>query len=216
MRIVSAQQLEEWLGNGRVLEKDGRGPKVVALNDGHFLKIFHTRRHPLLARLQPAARRFSCNAGQLAQRGIRTPQVIETFWLDRQSGLSGCLYHPLPGISVEQLYRQTPQQIDELLPALADFIRHLHERGVYFRSLHLGNIIRMPDGQFGLIDILDLRCRQGALSAWQVRRNLAHLRRYLERRKLTDFPLDALYELYRHPAHSQASSTVLTASSKSK
>ncbi|MEE4464061.1 hypothetical protein V2S84_18440, partial [Azotobacter chroococcum] len=161
--------------------------------------------HPLLARLQPAARRFCRNAEELGQRDIRTPQVIETFWLDRAAGLSGCLYRPLPGISVEQLYRQAPQRITELLPALASFIRHLHERGIYFRSLHLGNIIRMPDGQFGLIDILDLRCRQGALSSWQVKRNLGHLRRYLERRKLTDFPFDALCELYRHPARSQAS-----------
>ncbi|SEQ23891.1 hypothetical protein SAMN04244573_01250 [Azotobacter beijerinckii] len=204
MRIVSAQELEKWLGNGQVLEKDGRGPKVVALDDGRFLKIFHTRRHPLLARLQPAAQRFSRNAGQLGQRGIRTPQIVETFWLDRAAGLSACLYHPLPGISVEQLYRQAPQQIADLLPALAEFIRHLHERGIYFRSLHLGNIIRMPDGQFGLIDILDLRCRQGALSAWLVRRNLCHLRHYLERRQLTDFPLDTLCELYRRPVCASA------------
>ncbi|MEE4465231.1 toluene tolerance protein, partial [Azotobacter chroococcum] len=47
MRIVSAQELEKWLESGRVLEKDARGPKVVALDDGRFLKIFHTRRHPL-------------------------------------------------------------------------------------------------------------------------------------------------------------------------
>ncbi|TBW31991.1 toluene tolerance protein [Azotobacter chroococcum] len=216
MRIVSAQELEKWLESGRVLEKDARGPKVVALDDGRFLKIFHTRRHPLLARLQPAARRFCRNAGELGQRDIRTPQVIETFWLDRAAGLSGCLYRPLPGISVEQLYRQEPQRITELLPALAGFIRHLHERGIYFRSLHLGNIIRMPDGQFGLIDILDLRCRQGALSAWQVKRNLGHLRRYLERRKLTDFPFDALCELYRHPARSPASPPALATTGKAK
>ncbi|MFD2838382.1 toluene tolerance protein [Azotobacter vinelandii] len=217
MRIVSAQQLEKkWLGNGRVLEKDGRGPKVVALDDGRFLKIFHTRRHPLLARLRPAARRFFGNAERLAQRGIRAPRVVDLFWLDRETGLSGCLYQPLPGISVEQLYRQEPQKIAELLPALADFIRCLHEHGVYFRSLHLGNIIRMPDGQFGLIDILDLRCRQGALGAWQVKRNFAHLRRYLERRKLTDFPFDALYELYGHPAHGQHGPDALATSGKAK
>ncbi len=211
MRIVSAHELEKWLEDGRVLEKDGRGPKVVALEDGRFLKIFHTRRHPLLARLQPAARRFSRNAEQLAGKGVGTPEVLETFWLNRETGLSGCLYQPLPGISVEQLYRQEPQGIGELLPELAGFIRHLHELGIYFRSLHLGNIIRMPDGRFGLIDILDLQCRHGALSAWQVKRNLEHLRRYLERRKLTDFPFDALCQLYRQPAaRRQAPSSRLT------
>lgn len=215
MRIVSAQELEKWLGNGQVLEKDGRGPKVVALDDGCFLKIFHTRRHPLLARLQPPAQRFSRNAGQLGQRGIRTPHVVETLWLDREAGLSACLYRPLPGKSVEQLYRQEPQKIAELLPALAGFIRHLHELGIYFRSLHLGNIIQLPDGQFGLIDILDLRCRRGELNAWQVRRNIRHLHHYLERRKLTDFPFEALCELYRQRGCSHALSSRLAKPAKS-
>ena len=46
MRIVTAQELENWLMEGKVLEKDARGPKVLALADGSFLKIFYTRRRP--------------------------------------------------------------------------------------------------------------------------------------------------------------------------
>lgn len=200
MRIVSAQELESWLASGKTLEKDARGPKVVALADGHFLKIFHTRRHPLLARLQPAARRFTRNAQRLRQLGISTPQVVELLWLDQRAGLSACLYRPLPGQSIEQLYRQAPQQVTELLPSLAGFIHQLHQLGIYFRSLHLGNILLLPDGQYGLIDILDLQCKRRSLNAWLVQRNFQHLRHYLSRCKLQEFPLDELIQHYQEAA----------------
>lgn len=197
MRSVSASELQKWLRDGKTLEEDSRGPKVVALPCGRFLKIFHTRRHPLLARLRPAALRFARNTERLRAMGISAPEVLEIFWLERQIGLSACLYRPLPGESVESLYRQTPGAVDQLLPSLADFIRQLHELGVYFRSLHLGNIIRLPDHGFGLIDVLDLRCRNRPLNAWQIQRNFNHLIRYIDRQQLPGFPLDTLQELYR-------------------
>ena len=50
MEIVSANQLEDWVTHGEVLEKDSRGVKVVRLADGRLLKIFRRRRHPLLYR----------------------------------------------------------------------------------------------------------------------------------------------------------------------
>lgn len=197
MRIVTAQELESWLATGKVLEKDARGPKVVALESGLFLKIFHTRRHPLLARLQPAARRFAENARRLPLKSIAAPRVVDLFWLDRASGLSGCLYDPLPGLSIEQIYFDNPKQVQSLLEPLAIFIRNLHRQGVYFRSLHLGNILQLPDGSFGLIDILDLKNKNRALNSWQINRNFQHLKHYLKRKKANDFPLERLLTLYR-------------------
>lgn len=197
MQTVPARQIEAWLADGRILEQDGRGPKVVALADGRFLKIFHTRRHPVLARLQPAARRFARNAERLRQLGIPAPAVGELFWVDRPSGLSACLYEPLPGESVESLVRQDPDHAQRLLTPLAEFIRTLHRLGIYFRSLHLGNILLLPDGRFGLIDVLDLRFKHAPLGPWLVRRNLQHLDNYLQRSKLQGFSMDELLTHYR-------------------
>lgn len=196
MRIVTAQELERWLATGKVLEADARGPKVVALDDCSFLKIFHTRRHPMLARLQPAAQRFANNAALLRRLGIAAPVVTETFWIDRNRGLSGCLYEPLPGISIDTLSKQSPERLDELLPRLASFIRGLHGKRLYFRSLHIGNILLLPSGNFGLIDFLDLKQNRLPLSRWHVQRNLRHLSSHLERRKNTDFPAEELFRLY--------------------
>lgn len=200
MRIVTARELESWLATGRVLEKDGRGPKVVALASGIFLKIFHTRRHPLLARLQPAARCFAKNAQYLNANSIAAPKVLDLFWIDRARGLSGCLYEPLPGQSVEQIFCSDPQQGMLLLTSLAAFIRHLHQQGIYFRSLHLGNILKLPDGSYGLIDILDLQPKRHPLNRWQIKRNFQHLRNYLRRNQMDDFPLEQLLDLYKQVA----------------
>lgn len=205
MRIVTANEWQQWLDGGEVIERDGRGPKVVRLEDGRLLKIFRPRRRLWLARLTPQARRFAANAAGLQARGVDTPSVGECFWLDRAQAVSACLYQPLPGVSLDRLYRQSRKQFDALLPALAAFIHSLHRRGIYFRSLHLGNVLLLPDGGLGLIDFLDLRLKRGPLGRALVRRNLAHLRGYLQRSRIDDFPWQALVAAYERAANTTAS-----------
>lgn len=50
-------------------------------------------------------------------------------------------------------------------------------RGVYFRSLHGGNIVRVDDGGFGLIDIADLQLMRRPLGVARRLRNLRPLLR---------------------------------------
>lgn len=196
MRIVTAQQLENWLTEGTVLERDARGPKVLALADGSFLKIFYTRRRPFLARLFPYAERFAKNLAMLRDSGFSAPELIETFWLDKSRGLSGCLYRPLPGVSIESIFRADPSLVRQHLSELAKFIKRLHKEGIYFRSLHIGNIILLPDGSFGLIDVLDLQKRPRPLGRNLINRNFDHLRNHLKRKNLEQFPAEDLIELY--------------------
>ena len=196
MRIVTANEWQQWQDQGEVLEQDGRGPKVLRLTDGQLLKVFRPRRRLWLARLMPQARRFAQNADRLGARGFVVPQVSDCFWLDKSQAVSGCLYTPLPGRSLEQLYQQARGDFDALLPVFAAFIHSLHQRGVYFRSLHLGNVLYLPDGGFGLIDFLDIHFKRGPLSPRLVKRNLAHLQGYLQRSRIDDFPWDTLQEAY--------------------
>jgi len=196
MRIVTAQEWENGRTEGKVLEKDARGPKVLALADGSFLKIFYTRRRPFLARLFPYAARFARNLAMLRDAGFNVPEIIETFWLDKSTGLSGCLYQPLPGVSMESVFRTDPYLIKKHLPELANFIKSLHKSGIYFRSLHIGNIILLPNGSFGLIDVLDLQNKRAPLGRSLVSRNFGHLRNHLKRKKLEEFPIEELIKLY--------------------
>ncbi|HSC84374.1 MAG TPA: toluene tolerance protein [Pseudomonas sp.] len=196
MRIVTANELQDWLSQGELLEKDSHGPKVVYLPNGLLLKIFRSRRAPLLARLRPDARRFADRASRLQALEIQTPRIDECCWIDRDKAVSACLYQPLEGKALDKLFHDSRAEFDRLLPQLAAFIYLLHRRGIYFRSLHLGNILHTPDDGFGLIDFLDIRFKKRPLGRQLVRRNFQHLRNYLQRRKVQNFPWDALLAAY--------------------
>lgn len=197
MRIVTASEIHQWLTEGRWIEQDRRGPKVVALTDGRLLKIFRPRRRLWLASLRPQAKRFAGNAERLNALGIRTPQISDKGWLEKRLAVSYCIYQPLAGESIDKIYTNERARFMTLLPNLAHFIRQLHNKGIYFRSLHLGNILLLPNGDFGLIDFLDLRIKRYPLSRSLVRRNLQHLRSYLKRSDIKDFPWAELLSLYQ-------------------
>lgn len=204
MRIVTAKEFQDWLSHGEVLEKDSHGAKVIRLTDGKLLKIFRSRRLPLLARLRPDAARFEDRANRLQAIGIQTPRIDQVCWIDRSQLVSACLYEPLAGQPLDHIFRDSRDQFDVLLPQLAAYIYLLHQRGIYFRSLHLGNILRTPDGGFGLIDFLDIRFKDKPLGRMLIRRNFQHLHNYLLRRQVKDFPWKELMTAYE--ATSKASS----------
>lgn len=179
MQQLAIEQFESWLDSAEVIEKDGHGVKVLRLADGSFLKLFRYKRLLSKNRLISPAKRFSRNAALLQERNIPCPQVISTYRLSKPDR-SLVHYNPLAGETIRHLLRQPDTSVGDLLEATGAFIAELHNAGVYFRSLHLGNIIYTPNHRFGLIDIADLNCQKSALSDWQRRRNLRHLLRYDE------------------------------------
>lgn len=158
-----------------VLERDLHGEKVLQLEDGNYLKLFRRKRLISSAAWYPYAQRFADNAAELKLRGIPCPEVIGVF---RISGFSrdAARYLPLAGKTLRQLIEAdaAPPDLPEML---GRFVARLHESGIYFRSLHLGNIVLTPSGTLGLIDVADLRTQNRALDNNQRKRNLQRLRR---------------------------------------
>lgn len=176
----------------QVLEADSHGVKVYLLGDGNILKVFRRKRLISSALLRPYSQRFVDNAVRLAQMGIPTLHVLSHHKLEAP-GRTAVLYRPLPGRTLLQLSREPGFSWRDYLPKLITLIQRLHTAGVYFRSLHLGNVVVTPEGQLGLIDVADMRFLRGPLSARMVRRNVQHIARYIEREKLADhFPLGEL------------------------
>lgn len=64
-----------------------------------------------------------------------------------------------------------------LLESFGVFLAELHRKGIYFRSLHFGNVVLQETGEFGLIDIADLRFFGRPLSEYQRKQNFKHLSR---------------------------------------
>ncbi len=189
---LNNETLANLTDGAQVLEEDSLGPKVYKLRDGNFLKLFRRKRLISSALLKPYSDRFCRNAERLLELGIPTLTPVELYRLEDVS-LSAVLYRPLDGQTLKDVYLRDPEDFTKHLPKLVDFIRSLHCKGVYFRSLHLGNIVLTPQGTLGLIDIADLSVQRRPLSKAKAKRNLAHFSRLLKNMGIAEhFPLGAL------------------------
>ncbi|SDG58531.1 hypothetical protein SAMN05216603_102383 [Pseudomonas benzenivorans] len=157
-----------------VLEADHHGEKVLRLADGNMLKLFRRKRWLSSAALYPYAQRFADNTRALERRSILCPKILNVFRI-AQIQRDVVHYAPLPGITLRQIDDEPTRS--NLRPLIGEFIAQLHAKGVFFRSLHLGNIVLTPEGQLGLIDIADLRAQRSALGKFKRMRNFQHVLR---------------------------------------
>ena len=177
---ITQEQFQQLVDSGKTIEQDSNGPKVVLLPHNNWLKIFYPRGNSQLKQRVKALpqQRFIDNVTELQQRDIITLKPTAYLALEKSNVEMVC-YEPVPGESIRNLLRQGP--IDpSLTTQLANYIAKLHDKGIYFRSLHLGNVILMPSGELALIDIADMTFQKRPLSLWQRLRNLKHLLKFGE------------------------------------
>lgn len=172
-----------------VLEADGFGDKVLRLNDGSIFKMFRRKRLLTSAALFPYARRFARNALALARHGIPVPQLIAIGNIPEMAR-DFVHYRPLAGSTLRELARAglDADRQRQLRDELTRFIVRLHDLGVYFRSLHIGNVVVTPDGRFGLIDFADLRIYPWSLGSYLRRRNMQRMLGIADEADWADLP----------------------------
>ena len=174
-----------------VLEADGTGDKVLRLADGSMLKLFRRKRLISSAAWYPYARRFADNCNNLASRAVPCPHIRKVYRI-AEIARDAVHYDPLPGKTLRQLI-ESSEPSDRLRGQLGQFIATLHEKGVYFRSAHLGNIVLTPNGELGLIDVADMRTYRKPLSKKMRLRNFKHMLRYTEDRQWLLKPENAIF-----------------------
>ncbi|CAD5107046.1 phosphotransferase [Zestomonas carbonaria] len=178
MTPLTYEQFMSLRENAELLEADHHGEKVLNLTDGSFLKLFRRKRLLSSSLYRPYAVRFARNADALKARYIPCPEIIDTYRINSIER-TAVHYWPLPGETLRQcLPQQDSGTLSRTCRRLGAFIAQLHRQGVYFRSLHLGNIVLTDDSELGLIDIADMRCGARALNRNQRKRNFQHLFRY--------------------------------------
>jgi hypothetical protein len=165
----------------KVLEADQYGEKVLRLADGTFFKLFRRKRLVTSAALLPYARRFVNNALVLAKKGVPVPNVIDLVRIP-ELGRDAVHYRPLEGESLRDMARAglSPEREQYLKALFTRFVIELHDKGVYFRSLHCGNVICTPDGRLGLIDFSDLRIFPWRLGRYLRARNMRRMHGIVE------------------------------------
>lgn len=175
---LSPAEFQRMCASAEILEQDAHGLKVLKLPSGDMLKIFRVKHFVSSARIYSYARRFCRNAARLKKLGVPTVTVKQLFHFSNSTN-SAVLYAPLQGATLRELVRSREME-EALLMSLGLFIAELHRLGIYFRSLHLGNIVLTPEGEFGLIDIADMSIFPWTLSCSRRVRNFHHVRRISE------------------------------------
>jgi serine/threonine protein kinase len=178
MKTLSSNEWEQLMSRGEILETSSSlGPKVSRQPDGDFIKILRVKRRLSSSGLMNPAKRFARNASKLETLGIPTVSIRELYKLPHKRCYA-VRYAGIEGTTLRDLAEQG--KLDEqLLRKFAEFIAHLHNNNIYFRGLHLGNVVLTPDGELGLIDILDCRFLPVLLN-YHRQRNLQVIFRYKE------------------------------------
>ncbi len=177
MNRMNIEDYQRLIGESEVIEKDAYGEKVLRTEEGSYVKIFRTRRALSTAVLWPYARRFCSNAAALSRRHIETVKILDLSYC-RPARRHLVRYAPVAGITLREALREAPVG-GSLVAEFARFLAGLHEKGVYFRSIHFGNVIVQPgNGALALIDIGDMSFRRAALGAGLRARNFRHFLRY--------------------------------------
>lgn len=178
----------------KVLSHDRFGTKVLQLKDHSILKLFRTKRLISSARIYPYSQRFKHNASRLSRLGVPTVSVLDSFKIPhiRRTAVR---YKPLRGRTLRD-YLRDHSITGDVSKRLSRFMAQLHRTGVYFRSIHFGNIVVMDDGGFGLIDISDMKIKSRGLSFRRRLRNFRHFTRYDVDRKLIQPMLNQFLDEY--------------------
>ena len=196
MTSISLSGYLDVIARSRVIERDAYGEKVLVSPDGGFVKVFRAKKRFSTAVIRPYAVRFRDNTEKLARLGIPTVQVCSLVYCP-ENRRHLVAYRPLPGDTLRQVLRDGGDP-DPLLMRFVRLLAELHRSGVYFRSIHFGNVIVQPGSDaLGLIDIADMRIRPRPLGAQARARNFRHFLRYRDDvRCLERFGLDRFLGAY--------------------
>lgn len=169
---LDAKAFEALLKDALILSRHGiLGPKVFILPFGDIVKVFNPKKGLTRRHWHPKYRQFIENAAQLHIRHIKTVAIRHIYHLSERDAYA-VRYTPLAGRDLRSLM---PGNMPILMPTLLDFMASLHDKGIYFRGLHLGNILNCDTGGLGIIDMADMRFKNGSLNMAYRVRNLAHM-----------------------------------------
>ncbi len=189
MNSISKEEYQQLIKGAEIIEQDSFRIKVLETKNNEMIKLFRRKRLFSTALLKPYAVRFVDNAKKLHSLGIPTINIKQMLWCPSIKRHI-VIYEKLEGELLREALIKDQENPTELFQQFASFIAHLHEKGVYFRSAHLNNILLLPNGAFGLIDISDMQIKRQSLNTNLRQRNFEHILRYQEDKDLFRKSLD--------------------------
>lgn len=183
-KLVTLNAKDDWfrvISHATLIHGTPERPKVCRTPDGFIIKWFYPRPGISTDKIFPYAKRFIRHSLQLEQKGIESVQV-QAWLYDPQTSAHIILYPALEGMTVRDA--MTTELATQVMDGFVDYVVDMHERGVFFRGIHLGNVLvreveqgegEIPGLAYSLIDITDCRVKHNKLNRWERVRNLKHL-----------------------------------------
>lgn len=201
MKRISREDLDNLIEDSTLLLGKVERPGQLLTSKNEIAKFFYKRKRISTSTFFPQADRFRINSIRLAQCGVKAPKVNEIFYCE-DFPVHIVTYGLIEGVDFRELCGKGELDCLNILP---EYLSQLHDTGVYFRAIHLGNIVRCLSGEKALIDISDLSVKSGNLSIFRRARNIAHLIDTLEDREYFNvYGLDKfLHEYFNACGYSQ-------------
>ncbi len=175
MQILTDAQLADLVSRSSLLEGEVNKPKVLLDANGYIYKFFYQPDRILSSRtLFPPFKQFAKNSQTLLKRNIQTVSICDTMTA-QDKRFDAIRYQAIEGRDFREHLKQSD---NDDISMIVDIMAELHHQGVFFRAIHLGNILHRPNGDYALIDISDCWFSFGPLNAFKRARNLAHLMNY--------------------------------------
>ncbi len=169
MQRLLRAEFERLTAGAEILERQAGGLSALRTPDGRIIKLWQRRRGLSSDRVWPYSRRFADNCRRLAQRGFKTPRIEAAYTLS-DTGEHALVYPMLRGLPLRKLAEAGSLPLADL----AAFYAELHAKGVWFRSIHLGNVLKLETRGFGLIDVSDTRFFRRPLKPAERAHNLGY------------------------------------------
>lgn len=200
MVIISKHEFHTFCtrSNLKLLKFNINGPKIFETDDNEIIKVFYPRKKWLSSdRFIPYAKRFCDNAERLRNRGFKTLNITKVqYCRDLQTYI--ITYQKLSGVDARIVAQNDHSIVDNVASLLAD----LHNKGIFFRSIHLENILSQDDGKLALLDIVDVKFKNNPLSTYLRFRNLKHLFLIEDDKKFwEDYGIDNFLKAYFKYTH---------------
>lgn len=193
MKRLTVSELRQFVSENEVLYGHPERPGLMLTPDNRIVKSFYQRKLISTSTFIPQAKRFAANAEKLRERNIVAP-IVEDVIYCRELSVHMVVYKRIDGVDLRELCRAGHTNC---LSSLAGYLAHIHDRGVYFRAVHLGNLLKRNDDGFAILDIADLTTRSRPLGPLQRARNLAHLINTTDdRRFFEDYGIDNFFTEY--------------------
>ena len=195
IKKITQKHYQQLIKDADIIEKDAFGVKVLDTKKGEMIKLFRRKRLLSTALFKPYAVRFVDNSKKIAALDIPTITVNKLFWC---SSIKRHLviYQRLEGEPLRDVLSKPSSNAKEIFRQLGALIAQLHDKGIYFRSAHLKNILLLTNGEFGLIDISDLMVKSHSLKVKLRQRNFKHILRYREDKTLFKSHLQDFFSSY--------------------